>query len=138
MQTQSQVDQRREVIPSDASTSIDGTFGGMSSSKKRQIAYARPRTSSGHQNAIAEAQRRRSMEKKNRQSEPYRSKMQNAEIPRKGFVSDTKTKRKSGFLCAFYSVEVIRADDGVPGHLPTTPRQVGTGKQGASPPIHFR
>lgn len=45
-----------ESVPSEASTSMEGTLGGMSKRRNLQIAKANARTSKGHQNAIATQQ----------------------------------------------------------------------------------
>lgn len=44
--------ERERERPSEASTSIEGTLGGMSIRRNRQIANAKAMTRSGHQNAM--------------------------------------------------------------------------------------
>jgi hypothetical protein len=48
----------RGAVPSEASTSMDGTVGGMRKRSRRQSAYAAASTSSGHQKAMVEPRHR--------------------------------------------------------------------------------
>lgn len=52
------------MLPSDVSTSIEGTLGGISMSKKRHKAQAIPITNNGHQIAIARDEETRVLELK--------------------------------------------------------------------------